>query len=150
MITKTIDNRNVMVVSIIYTETESKYVMVESTLWFDDVGVVQGLLQLLPAVQRSRMWSRKWIRRQPGNEVTSLLYGVKIHSGSCDCSAYWSNHPLLEFFLFVLNSVHCNSCQTSHVPPEDIPTWGTSYSYSTVAWDLWSITTRVRGCGYQP
>jgi len=43
------------------------YVMIESTLWFDD-GVLPGLLPLLQAVQRSHMQSRKLRRGQPRNE----------------------------------------------------------------------------------
>ena len=35
------------------------YIMIESTLRFDDVGVVPGFLLLLRAVQKSPMWS-KW------------------------------------------------------------------------------------------
>jgi len=40
-------------------KTSPLYMVIESTLQFDNVGVVQGLLPLLRAVQRSRMWSRK-------------------------------------------------------------------------------------------
>jgi len=54
----------------IITETESTYVMIESTLRFDDVEDVPGLLPLLRAVQRSRMRSREWSWRWPGNEAT--------------------------------------------------------------------------------
>jgi len=44
--------------------------MIESTLRFDDVEVIPGLLPLLRAVQRSRMQSREWSGRRPGNEAT--------------------------------------------------------------------------------
>ena len=53
----------------IITETESTYVMIESTLRFDDVEDVPGLQPLLRAVQRSRMWSRTRSGRRPGNEA---------------------------------------------------------------------------------
>ena len=45
----------------------------ESTLRFDDVGVVPSLLPLLRVVQRSCMWSRKWSGRRPGNEARLWL-----------------------------------------------------------------------------
>jgi len=45
----------------------------ESTLRFDDVGVVPSLLPLLQMVQRSCMWSRKWSGRRPGNEARLWL-----------------------------------------------------------------------------
>ena len=48
--------------------------MIESTLQIDDVGVVPGLLPLLLAVQRSRMQSRKWSGRRPGNEANEIKY----------------------------------------------------------------------------
>ena len=57
----------------IITKTESTYVMIESTLWFDDVEVIPGLLPLLQTVQRSHMQSREQSRRQPGNEATNKL-----------------------------------------------------------------------------
>jgi len=53
----------------IITKTESTYVMIESTLQFDDVEVIPGLLLLLPAVQRSHMRSRERSGRWPGNEA---------------------------------------------------------------------------------
>jgi len=53
----------------IITKTESTYVMIESTLRFDDIEVTPGLLPLLQAVQRSRRWSREWSGRRPGNEA---------------------------------------------------------------------------------
>jgi len=53
----------------IITETESTYVMIESTLRFDDVEDIPGLLPLLRAVQRSRMRSKEKSRRRPGNEA---------------------------------------------------------------------------------
>jgi len=43
------------------------YVTIESTLQFDDIGVVPGFLPHLWVVQRSPMQSRKWSRRRPGN-----------------------------------------------------------------------------------
>jgi len=57
----------------IITETKSTYVMIEFTLQFDDVEVIPGLLPLLWAVQRSRMQSREWSGRWPGNEATPHL-----------------------------------------------------------------------------
>jgi len=45
-----------------HTETESTYVMIESTLRFDDVEDISGLLPLLQMVQRSRMQSREQSR----------------------------------------------------------------------------------------
>ena len=59
----------------IITETESTYVMIESTLRFDDVEDVPGLLPLLRAVQRSRMRSRERSGRRPGNEATIIEHG---------------------------------------------------------------------------
>jgi len=53
----------------IITETKSTYVIIESTLRFDDVEVVPGLLLLLQAVQRSHMRSREWSRRRLGNKA---------------------------------------------------------------------------------
>jgi len=53
--------------------------MIESTLRFDDVEDVPGLLPLLRAVQRSRMWSRERSRRRPGNEAT-IIHGISCLS----------------------------------------------------------------------
>jgi len=53
----------------IITETKSTYVMIESTLRFDDVEDIPGLLPLLRAVQRSHMRSREWSGRRPRNEA---------------------------------------------------------------------------------
>ena len=39
----------------IITETEYTYVMIESTLWLDDIEDISGLLLLLQVVQRSIM-----------------------------------------------------------------------------------------------
>jgi len=61
----------------IITETKSTYVMIESTLWFNDVEVVPGLLPLLRVVQRSRMWSRERSGRWPGNEAR---YGIVVRA----------------------------------------------------------------------
>jgi len=49
--------------------------MIESTLQFDDVEDILGFLPLLRAVQRSRMQSKEWSGRQPGNEARNLLDG---------------------------------------------------------------------------
>jgi len=57
----------------IITETVSTYVMIESTLRFDDVEDALGLLPLLRVVQRSRMWSRERSGRRPGNEANSSV-----------------------------------------------------------------------------
>jgi len=51
--------------------------MIESTLRFDDVEDVPGLLPLLRGVQRLRMRSRERSRRRPGNEAT---FSILIHS----------------------------------------------------------------------
>jgi len=59
-------------------ETKSTYIMIDFTLRFDDVGIVPGLLLLLWVVQRSRMLSRKWSERWPGNEATC------VHVCMCD------------------------------------------------------------------
>jgi len=59
----------------IITETESTYVMIKSTLRFDDVEDVPGLLSLLWAVQRSRMRSRERSGRRPGNEARITEHG---------------------------------------------------------------------------
>jgi len=62
--------------------------MIESTLWFDDVEVIPGLLPLLRAVQRSRMRSRKPSRWRPGNEARAYcLYGGSP-STVCLCMYY--------------------------------------------------------------
>jgi len=52
----------------IITESNPHYVMIESTLRYDDVGVVPGLLPLLHVVQWLHMWSRKRSGRRPRNE----------------------------------------------------------------------------------
>ena len=46
--------------------------MIESTLRFDDVEDIPGLLPLLRAVQRSRMRSRERSGRRPGNEASPV------------------------------------------------------------------------------
>ena len=55
--------------------------MIESTLQFDDLEVIPGLLPLLRAVQRSRMQSREWSGRWPGNKASNdfciLLYAQR-------------------------------------------------------------------------
>ena len=48
--------------------------MIKSTLWFDDIGVVPGLLPASLAVQRSCMRSRKWSGRRPGNEASCAYF----------------------------------------------------------------------------
>jgi len=53
----------------IITETESTYILIESTLQFDDVEDIPSLLPLLPVVQRSCMRSRERSGRRPGNEA---------------------------------------------------------------------------------
>jgi len=63
----------------IITETESTYVMMESTLWFDDVEVIPGLLPLFWTVQRSHMRSGEQSGRRPGNETT-------FHTEACSGS----------------------------------------------------------------
>jgi len=59
--------------------------MIESTLRFDDVEDIPGLLPLLWAVQRSHMRSRERNRRRPGNEANVLLLHqqctIIIHDG---------------------------------------------------------------------
>jgi len=54
----------------IIIKTESTYIMIESTLQFDDVEDIPGLLPLLWAVQRSRMRSRE---RSGSSKVQSNL-----------------------------------------------------------------------------
>jgi len=61
----------------IITETESTYVTIESTLWFDDIKDVPGLFPLLRAVQRSRMRSRERSGRRPGNEA-NIEYQIRL------------------------------------------------------------------------
>ena len=48
----------------VITETESTYVMIKSTLRFDDMEDIPGLLLLLRAVQRSHTyeWETAWER----------------------------------------------------------------------------------------
>ena len=71
------------------------YVVIKSTLRFDDTGVVPDLLPLLRAVQWSRMWSRQWSGRRPGNvqcpNKLGLYYTIVCIAGhcSCDISAVW-------------------------------------------------------------
>ena len=55
------------------TETESTYIMIESTLRFDDVEDIPDPLPLLQAVQRSHMWTREGNGRWPGNEATVAI-----------------------------------------------------------------------------
>ena len=79
--------------------------MIESTLRFDDVEDVPGLLPLLRAVQRSRMWSRERSGRRPGNEATlcqnnALTLTKHTHTLSL---------PLVEF----KNSLHRHTSLTS-------------------------------------
>jgi len=62
----------------IITKTESTYIMIESTLPFDDVEDIPGFLPLLRAVQRSRMRSRERCGRQPGNEAKSIQYSLHM------------------------------------------------------------------------
>jgi len=64
----------------ILTETESTYVMIESTLRFDDVEDIPGLLPLLRVVQRSHMRSRERSGRRLGNEATWLPPGLAVES----------------------------------------------------------------------
>ena len=53
--------------------------MIESTLRFDDVEDIPGLLPLLWAVQSSRMWSRERSGRPPGNEATCKVLPIAVH-----------------------------------------------------------------------
>jgi len=48
----------------------------ESTLRFDDVGVVPGLILLLWVVQISRRWSRKWSERGMGTRLDKIYSSV--------------------------------------------------------------------------
>jgi len=72
----------------IITKTESTYVMIESTLRFDDVEIIPGLL-LLRVVQRSCMWSRKRSRRRPGNEASM---GVRLGAFPLHHNAFTTGH----------------------------------------------------------
>jgi len=81
----------------IITETESTYVMIESTLRFDDVEDVPGLLLLLRVVQRSRMRSRKRSGRQPGNEAMEYLLAMiwsVVHLGELHCEFAVGSLPM--------------------------------------------------------
>jgi len=91
--------------------------MIESTLQFDDVEVIPGLLPLLQAVQRSRVQSRKWSGRRPGNKacpccdgehnnlpesfqippdvVQSILGSLPVQCDQPDCTAYLALKDLL-------------------------------------------------------
>ena len=53
----------------IIAETESTYVMIESTLRFNDVQDIPCLLPLLRVVQRSHMWSRERSRDGLGTRL---------------------------------------------------------------------------------
>ena len=64
----------------IITETESTYVMIESTLRFDDIEDIPGLLLLLQAVQRSYMRSRERSGRQPGNEASQTMQLICLYA----------------------------------------------------------------------
>ena len=55
-------------------KTESTYVIIESTLQFDDVEVIPGLLPLLLTFQRTRMRSRERCGRRPGNEAREMQF----------------------------------------------------------------------------
>ena len=48
--------------------------MIESTLRFDDIEVIPGLLLLLRAVQRSHMQSREWSGIRPGSVSFRKIY----------------------------------------------------------------------------
>ena len=61
----------------IITEAESTYVMIMSTLWFDDEDI-PSLLPLLRVVQRSHMQSQEQSGRQPGNQAIERVAAVKI------------------------------------------------------------------------
>jgi len=63
----------------IITETESTYVMIESTLRFDDVEDIPSLLPLLRAVQRSHMRLRERSRRWPGNKAITMTQHAPPH-----------------------------------------------------------------------
>jgi len=58
--------------------------MIESTLRFDDLENVPGLLPLLWAVQRSCMQSRERSGRRPGNKATCVCT-----CGVCVCVCMW-------------------------------------------------------------
>ena len=80
----------------IITETEFTYVMIESTLRFDDVDV-PGLLPLLRVVQRSHMRSRKRSGRQPGNEAMEYLLAMiwrVVHLGELHCEFAVGSLPM--------------------------------------------------------
>jgi len=56
-------------------------IMIESTLRFDDVEDIPGLLLLLWAVQRSHMQSRERSGRRPGNEAIIIRPGkLQVYS----------------------------------------------------------------------
>ena len=57
----------------IITETKSTYVMIESTLRFDDIEVIPGLLPLLWVVQRSRMQSRNGVGDSLGMRLRQMV-----------------------------------------------------------------------------
>ena len=60
-------------ISVIMAMCHARYCMflqlLESTLRFDDIEDIPGLLPLLQAVQSSCMWSREQSGRWPGNEA---------------------------------------------------------------------------------
>ena len=65
--------------------------MIESTLRFDDVEDIPGLLPLLWAVQMSCMQSREWSGRRPGNEAS-------VHVHVCTHGNHWLPHALLHMY----------------------------------------------------
>ena len=96
----------------IITETESTYVMIESTLRFDDVDDIPGLLLLLQVVQRSIMWSRERSRRRPGNKATTVqprltrAFCKRISQSPGCLSTIFSNRAMLAFEFLAL-SIPC-------------------------------------------
>ena len=68
----------------IITETKSTYVMIESTLRFDDIEVIPGLLPLLWVVQRSRMQSRNGVGDSLGMRLYYTTSEMKQRGKSID------------------------------------------------------------------
>ena len=102
----------------IITETESTYVMIESTLRFDDVEDVPGLQPLLRAVQRSRMWSRTRSGRRPGNEakysIVSFSHthvvskrGVVLFVAATACTRVTTGYSIDLLFFLAISVLLC-------------------------------------------
>ena len=99
----------------IITETESTYVMIESTLWFDDVADIPGL-PLLQAVQRSCTQSRERSGRRLQNEARSNLnmkyYFISVNLlflRAQEIIRWWGRNRVDSVSLRNIVTAHCHN-----------------------------------------